>query len=136
MADGAEVIVPNASLIADRVTNWTLSDRMRRLTVDVGMAYGTNPERALALLVDVAKQHPRVLVSPEPIALFLGFGDSALNFRLQAWTSQDDFLQVGSELHVATYAALRGGQIEIPFPQREVSVRVSEAAKPRQGTDG
>ena len=56
---GAEVIVPNSNLISDRVVNWTLSDRRRRMDIKVGVAYGTDPERVLALLVGVARAHPR-----------------------------------------------------------------------------
>jgi small-conductance mechanosensitive channel len=127
--EGAEVIVPNATLIADRVTNWTLSDRTRRFTVDVGVAYGSDPEKVTALLLGVAKKHPRVLVQPEPVAVLLGFGDSSLNFRLQAWTSQDDLQSVRSEVHAMTYEALREASLEIPFPQRDMNLRVEDAER-------
>ena len=73
-AQGAEVIVPNSSLISDRVVNWTLSDRRRRMDVKVGVAYGTDPERVIALLEGVASTHPQVLAAPPPQAVFLRFG--------------------------------------------------------------
>jgi small-conductance mechanosensitive channel len=124
--EGAEVIVPNASLVADKVTNWTLSDRLRRIDVAVGVAYGTPPEKMLDLLLAVARAHPYVLAEPAPVALFLGFGDSALRFELRAWTSRFDlWLQIRSELAVALYAALGEAGFEIPFPQREVRLRGS-----------
>jgi small-conductance mechanosensitive channel len=122
--EGAEVIVPNASLIADRVTNWTLSDRQRRIDVGVGVAYGTPPEKMLEILLGVARAHPRVLPDPEPVALFLEFGDSALRFELRVWTGRFDlWVQTRSELSVALYTALGKAGVEIPFPQREVHVR-------------
>src|SRR5437870_3236862 len=122
--EGAEVIVPNASLISEKVTNWTLSDRLRRIDVGVGVAYGTPPEKMLDILLAVARAHPRVLTDPEPAAFFLGFGESALRFEVRAWTDRFDLsAQTQSELAVALYAALREAGFEIPLPQREVRVR-------------
>ena len=122
--DGAEVIVPNATLISDKVTNWTLSDRRRRIDLAVGLGYGTAPEKALELLLGVARAHPQVLSDPAPVALFRGFGESALRFELQCWTDRFDlWSQTQSELAVALYAALRNAGIEIPFPQRDVRLR-------------
>jgi small-conductance mechanosensitive channel len=122
--EGAEVIVPNASLVSERVTNWTHTDRLRRMDVPVGVAYGSAPEKVLELLLAVARAHPAVLAAPAPLALFLGFGESALNFELRAWTSRfDQWVVIRSELSVAVYAALRGAEIEIPLPQREVRLR-------------
>ena len=122
--EGADVIVPNASLVSERVTNWTHSDRLRRMDVRVGVAYGSEPEKVLDLLRGVAASHPGVLAGPAPLALFLGFGDSALNFELRAWTDRfDQWVVIRSELSVAVYAALRDAGMEIPFPQHEVRLR-------------
>ncbi len=154
--EGAEVILPNANLIADAVTNWTLSDRMRRIDVSVGVAYGSDPERVIALLLAVATAHPLVLKDPAPVALFIAFGDSALDFQLRAWTARfEDSVPLRSALGVAIYHALTEAGIAIPFPQRDlhlapgetVSVRVvppqgeaerhdgSDEKKPRMNTD-
>jgi len=123
-AVGAEVIVPNASLVAEKVTNWTLSSRVRRIDVPVGVAYGTPPEKVLELLRGVAAAHPDVLAKPAPEALFLEFADSALKFELRAWTGDfDRWLTIKSDLNVAVYAALLDAGMEIPFPQREVRLR-------------
>src|SRR5262249_53590881 len=122
--EGAEVIVPNATLISDKVTNWTLSDRRRRIDVAVGVAYGTAPEKVLDLLLSVARAHPQVLSEPAPAALFRGFGESALRFEMQCWTDRFDLWgQTQSDLAVALYAALREAGIEIPLPQRDVRVK-------------
>jgi potassium-dependent mechanosensitive channel len=121
--EGAEVIVPNASLVSDQVTNWTLSDRMRRVDIDVGVAYGTEPQRVVTLLADVARRTPGVLPEPAPIVLFLGFGDSALNFQLRAWTAHfEEWIRTRSELGLAVHDALEQAGITVPFPQREVRV--------------
>ena len=122
--EGAEVIVPHATLISDKVTNWTLSDRRRRVDLAVGVAYGTAPDRMIELLLAVARAHPGVLSDPAPSALFRGFGESALKFEMQCWTDRFDlWAQTQSDLAVALYAALRQAGIEIPLPQHDVRLR-------------
>jgi small-conductance mechanosensitive channel len=119
--DGAEVIVPNANLVSDQVTNWTLSDRMRRIDLDVGVAYDSDPERVVALLTEVARASSGVLPEPAPLVLFVGFGDSALNFQVRVWTARyEEWLKTRSQLGLAILAALREAGIGIPFPQRDV----------------
>ncbi len=134
--EGAEVVVPNGSLLESELVNWTLSDSTRRIEVKVGVAYGSDPERVLALLLGVAAAHPKVLAEPAPAALFIGFGDSSLDFSLRAWCQFSDMLEVGSDLHVAVNRALAEARIEIPFPQRDVHVRTvppSIARTPEEG---
>jgi small-conductance mechanosensitive channel len=137
--DGAEVIVPNANLISDQVVNWTLSDRQRRIESNVGVKYGTDPERVLELLLQVARDDERILENPAPDALFLGFGDSSLDFQLRAWTAHyGGWMQVRSDLNVAVNRALADAGIEIPFPQRDLhlrSVSGGVGAALREGAD-
>jgi potassium-dependent mechanosensitive channel len=122
--EGSEVIVPNASLTSEKVANWTLSDRHRRIDLPVNVAYGTSPERVADVLLGVARKHSHVLAEPAPVVLFRGFGDSALLFEMRVWTDRfDTWPQTRSELAVGTYGALREAAIEIPFPQRDVHVR-------------
>ena len=111
-ASGAEVIVPNSTLVSDSVTNWTLSDRSSRFEIPLGVAYGTKPATVLAMLKEVAKQHPEVLAYPEPSAFFLGFGDSSLNFELRAWVGDTGRVgAVKSEVAVAVAEALEAAGI-------------------------
>jgi small-conductance mechanosensitive channel len=119
---GAEVIVPNANLISAEVVNWTLSDERRRMELPAGVAYGTDPQTVIDILVNVAEEHPDVLGEPAPAALFLGFGASSLDFQLRAWT-RGDFVKVSSDLLVGVNAALGDAGIEIPFPQRDLHLR-------------
>ncbi len=122
--DGAEVIVPNANLISNEVTNWTLSDMRRRIEIMVGVAYGTNPHKVLELLLKAAGSDERLLAEPQPNALFLGFGDSSLDFSLRAWTDDfDNYLSIKSALTLAVHDAIYAAGIEIPFPQRDLHVR-------------
>ena len=121
---GAEVIVPNSNLLSNQVINWTLSSQWRRVDVPVRVAYGTDPERVIKLLVGVAESHPGVLLERPPMALFMGFGESSLNFELRFWSArQDTWLQLQSDVTVAVAKALREASIEIPFPQRDLHVR-------------
>ena len=118
---GAEIIVPNAQLITERVTNWTLSDRRRRIDLPVGVNYGAPLEQVTQLLESVAQAHPRVLRDPAPRAFFTRFGDSAIHYELRVWV--EDFAQwaeIHTEVAAAVYRALQGAGMQIPFPQQEV----------------
>src|SRR5262249_25933912 len=117
---GAEIIVPNAQLITERVTNWTLSDRTRRIDLRLGVDYGSAPERVLEVLEAVGRAHTHVLKSPAPHAVFLQVADSAITFELRVWCLFDGSGRVQTELAVAAYAALRQAGMSMPFPQREV----------------
>jgi len=122
--DGAEVIVPNANLISNEVTNWTLSDMRRRMEIMVGVAYGTKPRQVMDLLLNAANADERLLQNPAPNVLFLGFGDSSLDFSLRAWTDDfDNYLTIKSGLTLAVHDALYAAGIEIPFPQRDLHLR-------------
>jgi small-conductance mechanosensitive channel len=120
-AQGAEIIVPNAQLITEQLTNWTLSDRLRRIDLPVGGDYGSHPRKVIGMLEAVARAHPLVLSSPAPTAFFTGYGDSAINYELRAWTEQfDQWYQIRSDLAAAVYDAGRAAGISFPCPQREI----------------
>ena len=127
--DGAEVIVPNASLIAAEVVNWTLSDRLRRVQISVGVAYGSDPRTVAEILTRVARDNQEVIHTPAPVAIFSGFGESSLTFDLQFWIADyDAWVRVASDVRTALAAAFREAGIEIPFPQRDIHVRAAPAA--------
>ena len=125
---GAEVIVPNADLISSQVTNWTLSDRRRRVEIKVGVAYGTDPQAVREVLLEIARRQPGLLSEPAPQALFRRFDDSALAFELRVWIADfDKFLSIENELNCAVAAVLKEAGIEIPFPQRDLHLRSVDA---------
>ncbi|MEF3193942.1 MAG: mechanosensitive ion channel, partial [Halothiobacillaceae bacterium] len=122
--DRKEIVVPNKKLITEQVTNWTLSDTSTRVLIDVGVAYGTDPRKVEAILTEAARSVDNLLPDPPPLVWFMGFGDSALNFRLRAFVSNaDNKLSATSELHYAIEKALRDNGISIPFPQRDIHIR-------------
>lgn len=125
---GSEVIVPNGNLLANEVINWTLSDQMRRLEIPVGVAYGSEASRVIALLTEIAAGQEKVLSDPEPYVLFHGFGESSLDFELRAWTIDSDWFILASDMKVQVYDALNRAGIVIPFPQRDLHVRSVETS--------
>jgi small-conductance mechanosensitive channel len=126
--DRADVIVPNSELIANKVSNWMLRDPWGRITIPVGVAYGSEVETVIAILLKVANEHEGVLkdqagVSP-PKALFRRFGDSALEFELRCFIRQiDRMIDITHDLNVAIDRGFREAGITIPFPQRDVHVK-------------
>lgn len=122
--DRSEVIVPNSELIAQKVTNWTLTSHVTRVVLPVGVAYGTPLEDVVAVLLKITREHAEVLGNPAPSAIFTGFGDSAINFELRAWIARvDDRLRIRSELGLALDRSFRAAGIVIPFPQRDLHLR-------------
>lgn len=125
--DRADVIVPNSELISTQVTNWMLDDLRGRVRVPVGVAYGSDTARVRTLLLDSARFHGLVVTDgslPQPNVLFMGFGESSLDFELRCFIGDiDQRLAVRSDLNFAIDAAFRENGIQIPFPQRDLHVR-------------
>jgi potassium efflux system protein len=122
--EGADVVVPNGMLLSEKLINWTLSDMDRRIDVNVGVAYGTDPNRVLQLLMDVTRSTDGIADRPEPTILFVGFGANSLDFAIRSWTNNfDEWVKIRSALTVRVHDALKDAGIEIPFPQRDLHLR-------------
>ncbi len=125
--DRKELVVPNKQFITGELVNWTLTDKILRVIVPVGVAYGSDVDKVERLLRSVAVDCPFVLDDPAPRALFLGFGDSALNFELRAYIETvDEGLTVRHELHERITKLFAAEGVEIAFPQMDVHVREGE----------
>jgi potassium efflux system protein len=119
--DGKELLVPNKEFITGRLLNWTLSDSHTRLEVPVGIAYGSNVEKALKILDQVVRNYPNVMQVPEPSVLFIGFGDNSLNLVARCYASRvEDRMPMFSGLHTAINRAFEEAGIVIAFPQRDI----------------
>jgi uncharacterized protein YndB with AHSA1/START domain len=122
--DNQNVLVPNSELISGRVTNWVLRDTFGRLRVNVGVAYGTDIEKVREILEAVAHEHPEVITdgrAPAPRALFMGFGDSSLDFELRVRILRiDRRFSVQSDINFSIDHAFKEAHIKIPFPQRDL----------------
>jgi potassium efflux system protein len=138
--DLKELIVPNKEFITGRVLNWTLSDEVTRLVLPVGIAYGSDVEQTIRLLLTVVQQHPSVLTEPAPSVTFEAFAESSLNLIVRVYVAKlGDRLPVTSELLTSFYRTLAEHQIEIPFPQRDLHIRSITAQwpeKPKESTTG
>jgi small-conductance mechanosensitive channel len=133
--DGAEVNVPNGALVSNEVVNWTMSDARRRLSIPVGVSYGTDPAKIPDILLPAATEHEGILEDPAPEVLFNGFGESSLDFELRCWTQSPDWLTFKSEITFAVYERLKAAEVEIPFPQRDLHLRSSDVALGRSGSE-
>jgi len=122
--DRKEYVVPNKDLVTERLLNWTLSDQTNRIVVEVGVAYGSDTDKACSLLREVATEHPIVLDDPPPLMTFEGFGDSTLNLTLRCYLPNlENRLQTIHELHTAINKKFNAAGIEIAFPQRDMHIR-------------
>lgn len=131
--DRREYIVPNREFVTGKLLNWTLSDTTNRVVVNVGVAYGSNPDKAREIMLEVASSHPNVLVDPPPIATFESFGDSSLNLLLRAYLPNlEERLMTITQLHTEIHRRFREAGIEIPFPQRDVHM-ISHPGYPQPG---
>ena len=119
--DRKELIVPNKEFITGRLINWSLSDKVVRIKVPIGIAYGSDTLLAEKLLLKAAKANTLVLATPEPQAVFLGFGDNSLNFELRVFINGiDDWIPVLHKLNQTVDREFRKAGITISFPQRDV----------------
>ncbi|MBN1456944.1 MAG: mechanosensitive ion channel, partial [Sedimentisphaerales bacterium] len=126
-----ELIVPNKEFITGRLVNWSLSDKIVRVDVPVGIAYGSDTKLAHEILLKVAAEHPLVVDDPKPTALFLDFGSSSLDFELRTYIKGiERFFDVRDELHTAVDQEFRQANITIAFPQRDLHVRSISANLP------
>jgi small-conductance mechanosensitive channel len=110
-SQGAEVIVPNSKMIEEKVTNWTLSDRRRRIELDIGVKGDVDAERIIAILSDAAARDPRVSRTPAPEVLLVRFGEDATDFQLRFWTDEPDWTRLRSDLSIALQRTLRAARV-------------------------
>jgi small-conductance mechanosensitive channel len=124
--DNVSIIVPNSEFITSQVINWSHRDPKIRIHVKVGVAYGSDVPLVINSLLEVAKNHPKVLEDPAPKVWFNEFGDSSLNFDLLAWIpSPKSRPDVISDLNKGIDDIFRKNNIQIPFPQRDLHIRSS-----------
>jgi len=112
--DGSEIIVPNGSIIANKVTNWTLSDRYRAIDLPVTVTRGAAPQQVIDVLQRVAATQAGITQAPAAQAYVVSFGSAAVSFNLRVWTDRyEDWIQVRSNLAVAVDEALSLGHIAV-----------------------
>lgn len=119
--DNKELIVPNKELVTGRLLNWSLSDAMIRVTVTVGIAYGSDVDKAMTLLREAAEENENVVDDPEPRVIFNAFGDSSLTLNLRAYIADlEERFPTITALHYAVDQKFRAAGIVIAYPQQDV----------------
>lgn len=122
--DGKTIIVPNSKFTEENLTNWSISAKVTRFHIDVGVAYGSDTELVKELLYNVALEHASVDKNQNIIVMFDDFGDSALKFQLYFWAQRTwDIKVVMSDLRFEIDKSFRLHNISIPFPQRDLHIK-------------
>jgi len=125
--DRQELLVPNKEFITTQLLNWTLSDQISRITIPVGVAYGSDVSKAMELLMEAAHEHESVLESPEASVTFTSFDDNSLKLTLRAFISSvDNRIGVITDLHQDINSKFNESGISIAFPQRDVHFDTSK----------
>ena len=113
--DNTLVRIPNENMIKSEVTNITRYE-IRRFDINLGVAYKEDVGKVIRVLKEVADKNPWCLDEPAPLVLFLGFGDSALNFLFGVWFAKKDFVDLRNSIQREILERFREENIEIPFP--------------------
>jgi small-conductance mechanosensitive channel len=129
--DNNLIVSPNAELIKGKIVNYSYPAEHIRIAVDVGVAYGTDLERAKSIMTKFAMEHPDVMKDPPPAVFLIGFGESSLNLQLNGRTS-DYRMKFADEttLREQIYGAFLKEGIQIPLPQRVVHLPPPPHASP------
>ncbi len=125
--DGTEHLIPNENLISQEVINWTHTDKLIRPDIVLGVHYQSDIRKAMELCIQSAIEAKRVLDSPEPECLLIGFGDNSVDLKLRFWIKdpENGLLNVKSEILLGIWDRFREHDIEIPYPQRDLHIRSS-----------
>jgi len=124
--DRQELVIPNKQIITGQLINWSLSDPINRVKIDVGIAYGSDVRLAMKLLLETAQENSKVLKDPEPTVIFDSFGDNSLGLVLRGFTDDlESLIIIKSELRNAINDKLNEAGIVVSFPQRDVHLDTS-----------
>lgn len=123
--DGTEHLIPNENLVVNPVINWSHSDNLVRQRVPVGIAYGSDVRKAIAVCLEAAREQSRVLAEPGPVCFIAGFGDSSVDLELRFWIGdpQNGVGNIKGAVLLAIWDKFHAHGIEIPFPQRDLHIR-------------
>lgn len=120
--DGEVVFIPNKMVWGAPLVNYTRKP-LRRISFTVGVAYGTDLDKAVRVALDAVSRVKDVLDSPPPQVVVTGLADSSINLSIRAWVKKEDYGAVRPELVKAVYNSYNEAGIEIPYPQLDVHIR-------------
>jgi len=123
--DGVDTLIPNENLITTEVINWTYSDPNVRVKVPVAVSYGDDVERAMAIILEIVHEQPRVLAEPEPSCRLIEFGDHGIHLEARIWVSDPEagFGSIRSDINLEIWRRFKKEGITIPFPQHDLYIK-------------
>ena len=126
--DGTEHLIPNETLITERVENWSHSNETVRFKIPVGVSYDSDVRKARELAIEAATEHDRVLNMPPPVCHLVEFGDNSVNLELRVWIRdpQQGVTNILSNVRLTIWDKFHDNGIEFPFPQRDIHLRSAE----------
>lgn len=126
--DRTEYLIPNENLMINQVVNWSYSSRDVRVKVPVGVAFGMDMDLVEKLLLQAARETPRILANPEPRAFMVGIGESTVNFEIRFWIDdpEEGMGNVRSDVFKRIWALFHEHRIEMAYPQRDINLRANE----------
>lgn len=135
--DGKDIVVPNEKFISSLFINWTHKDPKQRFRVDFSVPYATDVRAMVEFIKVAVAEHPQVIsgedipIEERPDCEIDSFGDSGINMFVEFWISgvDDGKNRVGGDLMLIILETLKANGIEIPFPQREVTILNPQANK-------
>ncbi len=127
--DNRFIRIPNETLVKNQLTNITRFP-IRRLDIDVGVAYKENVDHVIRVLNEVADRNPFCLDEPAPLIIFKGFGESALEFLFGVWFQKSDMLNLRNSIMREIKERFDAENIEIPFPHRSLYAGAATAPFP------
>lgn len=121
--DAQELLVPNKEFITGRLLNWSLTDQIARLVIPVGIAYGSDVDKAMQLMLEAARENVNVIEEPVPSVIFESFGDNSLQIILRCFICEiDKRVRTISALNQAVNKKFNEAGIVIAFPQRDLHI--------------
>lgn len=121
VVEHTQVTIPNAILSNMKITNVSAPDVKLKLSIPIGVAYGSDLDKVKSILLEIAEEAPHVLDYPEPMAMFMEFADSSLNLRLIVWIDDvREKLSVTDYINTRIKERFEEEEIDIPFPIRTV----------------
>lgn len=127
--DEREYLIPNENLMVNQVENWSYSSRNVRVQVPVGVSYNADMAVAEKLMLEAARQARRVLDTPPPTVWWSGFGENSVDFTIHCWINdpEEGVGNVKSDVLKHLWALFKEHAVELPYPQRDLNLRDSEA---------
>ena len=117
--DGEEIVIPNKHIVGEIHRN---SFANRIVEGQVGIAYGADPEKAIAVIRDTVAGIDGVASEPRPQIGIAAFGDSSINIDYRLWVPTGQYFDLLHQVNLEVFRALKANGIAIPFPQREVRI--------------